>query len=113
MKAILLAVFILAGSAAFSQEMQVSYNQPVTRKSTPKKALLLSPNPSDNGVVTITATGNRELHFYIFDMEGTMVYQAVMKKKDKKTIDNLQKGTYMYTVFANDESIDEGKLIIK
>jgi len=113
MKAILIALFLTACQAAFSQETGARYASHAEKKEAPKKALLLYPNPSTNGAVTITTAGNRELHFYIFDIEGTMVYQAILKKKERKTIQHLQKGTYMYTVFANDESIEEGKLIIK
>ena len=113
MKTILIAFLLLTANAAFSQEMHASYQAAGNKKPQPKKTLQLYPNPSDNGVVTITTASNKELHFYIFDFEGTMVYQAVLKKKDRKTIDKLQKGTYMYTVFADDESIEEGKLVIK
>ena len=35
------------------------------------------------------------------------------KNKDKKNLDNLKKGTYMYDVFESDESIEEGKIIVK
>ena len=49
----------------------------------------------------------------IFDLDGTMVYQAVLKNKEQKKIDNLPKGTYTYDVFQNDESIEEGKIIVK
>ena len=113
MKTILLVFLLLGTNAAFSQEMHASYPAAANKRPQHKKVLQLYPNPSESGVVTITATANKELHFYIFDIEGTMVYQAVLKKKDKKTIDKLQKGTYMYTVFADDESIEEGKLVIK
>jgi hypothetical protein len=73
----------------------------------------INPNPSYNGEVSVSSKTDQALHFYIFDLEGTLIYQTVLKTKDKKTITDLNKGTYMYNVFANDESIEEGKLIIK
>lgn len=55
----------------------------------------------------------QKLHFYLFDLEGTMVHQSTLENRDKNTVAELKKGTYIYTVFANDESIDEGKIEIK
>jgi hypothetical protein len=77
-----------------------------------KAVVKLYPNPS-YGKISITANTNDKLHFYIFDLEGTLVYQTVLKGKEKKSIDNLAKGTYIYDVFENDESIEEGRIIIK
>jgi len=71
------------------------------------------PNPSTTGEVSINSKTDQLLHFYIFDLEGTLIYQVVLKTKDKKAVTNLNKGTYMYNVFVNDESIEEGKLIIR
>ena len=77
-----------------------------------KAMVKLYPNPS-YGKLSVSATTTSTLHFYIFDMEGTLVYQTVLNNKDRKTIDNLKKGTYLYDVFEKDESIEEGKIIIK
>ena len=82
-------------------------------KSIPIKTVVkLYPNPS-YGKLSVSATTSSTLHFYIFDLEGTLVYQAVLNNKERKTIDNLKKGTYLYDVFEKDESIEEGKIIIK
>ena len=78
-----------------------------------KEAIRLFPNPSYDGTITISTSLADTLHFYIFDLESTLINQTVLTKKEKKTITNLTKGTYMYDVFAKDESIEEGKIIIK
>jgi len=77
-----------------------------------KNAVKLYPNPS-YGKLSVSANTNTSLHFYIFDLEGTLVYQAILNNKDKKSIENLKKGTYLYDVFEKDQSIEEGKIIIK
>lgn len=77
-----------------------------------RNAVKLYPNPSF-GKVSVSANTASSLHFYVFDLEGTLVYQAVLNNKERKTIDNLKKGTYLYDVFEKDESIEEGKIIIK
>lgn len=77
-----------------------------------KAAIKLYPNPSF-GKISVSAITASPLHFYIFDLDGTMVYQAVLNNKEKKVIDKLKKGTYLYDVFENDESIEEGKITVK
>ena len=82
-------------------------------KSEPAKtAVKIYPNPS-YGKLSVTANTSSTLHFYIFDLEGTLVYQAVLNNKERKTIENLKKGTYLYDVFEKDESIEEGKIVIR
>ena len=78
-----------------------------------KDAIRLSPNPTFDGKVNVVSNVSETLHFYIFDLEGTLIYQAVLNNKETKSIDKLNKGTYMYDVFENDESIEEGKIIVK
>ena len=77
-----------------------------------KNNVRLYPNPSPNGTVTINSTVNESLHFYVFDLEGTLLHRLTLKGKQKKTITNLERGTYMYDVFKNDESIEQGKIIV-
>jgi len=77
-----------------------------------KNAVRIYPNPS-YGKLSVSAVTSSTLHFYIFDLEGTLVFQAVLNNKDRKVIDNLKKGSYLYDVFENDESVEEGKIIIK
>ncbi len=63
--------------------------------------------------ISIDTKDGQRLHFYIFDLEGTLVHQSVLKNREKNIVEHVQKGVYIYTVFANDESIEEGKLIVK
>ncbi|HEU4470382.1 MAG TPA: T9SS type A sorting domain-containing protein [Flavisolibacter sp.] len=96
-----------AGSSNLSDSL-VLKKKPGSRKNSIK----IYPNPS-YGRLSVSATTTATLHFYIFDLEGTLIYQAKLNNKDKKTIDNLPKGTYLYDVFEQDECIEEGKIIIK
>lgn len=77
-----------------------------------KVAVKLYPNPS-YGKISVSTNATGPLHFYIFDLDGTLVYQAVLSYKERKTVQNLKKGTYLYDVFEKDESIEEGKIIVK
>jgi hypothetical protein len=118
-KLILTALLFVCFTAANAQASNYAYSLNSTNESkardTDKKntTVSISPNPSYTGDISVTSKSEQELHFYIFDLEGTLIYQTVLKTKEKKAINSLNKGTYMYNVFANDESIEEGKLIIK
>jgi hypothetical protein len=91
----------------------ISIDSPIKKEDEAKKSIVrLYPNPS-YGKLSVTANTSSPLHFYIFDLEGTLIYQTVLKNKDRKVIDKLKKGTYLYDVFENDESIEEGKITIK
>jgi len=77
-----------------------------------RNVIKIYPNPS-YGKLSVSSNTASSLHFYIFDLEGTLVYQVVLNNKERKTVNNLKKGTYLYDVFENDESVEEGKIIIK
>ncbi len=115
---LLLAGLILLISLSASSQQNVSHasnnslDLSTLKKQNTETVVRIYPNPS-YGKLTINAATSSKLHFYIFDLEGTLVYQAVLKNKDKRTITHLKKGTYLYDVFENDLSIEEGKIIIK
>jgi hypothetical protein len=72
----------------------------------------LRPNPSPTGTIVINSTSNVPLHFYVFDLEGTLLHRLILKPKEQRTITDLEKGIYTYDVFKNDESIEQGKIIV-
>ena len=87
-------------------------NSSKLRTSVSKNNVRLYPNPSPNGTITVNSTVNESLHFYVFDLEGTLLHRIILKGKEQKTITNLERGTYTYDVFKNDESIEQGKIIV-
>ena len=54
-----------------------------------------------------------EVDFFVFAVDGTLMVHYKMNEKDHKRINGLEKGTYTYQVFRNDEMSESGKLIIK
>jgi hypothetical protein len=56
---------------------------------------------------------NTEVDFFVFDTDGTIMVHYKMNERDHKKIDGLEKGTYTYQVFKNDEMSESGKIIIK
>ena len=54
-----------------------------------------------------------KIDFFVFDAEGTIMVHYKMNDKDHKKINGLEKGTYTYQVFKNDEMSESGRIIIK
>ena len=99
--------------SGFSVQNNFSNNSDRSKGGKKKKTIKLYPNPSPNGVITVNSTINESLHFYVFDLEGTLLHRIILKGKDQKKISNLKKGTYIYDVFKNDESIEQGEIVVK
>jgi len=78
-----------------------------------KPAIKLYPNPCTTGTIQVVSNTPGQLNFYIFDLEGTLLHQAVIQQKQKHIITNLKKGVYTYDAFYNDEGVEHGKLIVK
>jgi hypothetical protein len=54
-----------------------------------------------------------KIDFFVFDAEGTIMVHYKMNEKEHKKIHGLEKGTYTYQVFKNDEMSESGKITIK
>lgn len=114
----LLFLMSMAGYAAESDRNinapKVSFSDSLVINPLKKRNIVkLDPNPTTNGSVSLSSRNGEELHFYVFDVEGTLVHQVHLKGKQKHTLSNLGKGVYTYDVFVNDESVEQGKLIVK
>ena len=110
----LLMLFAFAGQA---QVNEITSDNGVVNESKKKVELkknvvkLISRKEKD--VMIMTSHRPFDVQFYLFDLEGTILHQGTLKSKEKTRIENLTKGTYTYTIFHNDESVEEGQLIIK
>jgi hypothetical protein len=55
----------------------------------------------------------KEIDFFVFDVNGTLVQNYRMKSKDHFKISGLKRGTYVYRVFCGDEETASGKFEIR
>ncbi len=55
----------------------------------------------------------KEIDFFVFDLQGTLVQNYRMKAKDHNRISGLARGTYVYRVFSGDEETAAGKFEIR
>lgn len=78
-----------------------------------KGSIRVFPNPSIDGKVHVISMEPGVLHFYVFDTSGTLTNQVLLNHKTKQTITGLDKGEYLYDVFKDDESIAQGRIVVK
>jgi hypothetical protein len=64
-------------------------------------------------VMHVKNVENAKIDFFVFDAEGTIMVHYKLNEKDHKKINGLEKGTYIYQVFKNDEMSESGKITIK
>lgn len=101
----LLLIFII--NSSFSYFKNYDYGKNVFVK--------IVTDPSINGTLYVSLVNekNQDLQFYMFDLEGQLIDNFVLKNTKAKRIDKLHKGIYMYDVFKQDESIERGSIEIK
>jgi len=64
-------------------------------------------------VMHVKSIEESQVDFFVFDSQGTIMVHYKMNEKDRKKINGLEKGTYTYQVFKNDEMSESGKIFIK
>ena len=55
----------------------------------------------------------KEIDFFVFDLEGTLLKHYKMNDGDHKKITGLERGKYIYHVFRGDEETATGKFDIR
>jgi len=55
----------------------------------------------------------KEIDFFVFDLQGTLVQNYKMKAKDHYRISGLARGLYVYRVFRGDTETASGKFEIR
>ena len=63
--------------------------------------------------VVARANRNKEIDFFLFDMEGTLLRNYKLKAKEHIRIQGLQRGSYIYRVFCGDEETASGNFEIR
>ena len=61
----------------------------------------------------VKSVQSAKVDFFVFDSQGTLLVHYKMNEKDHKKINGLERGTYTYQVFKNDEMSESGSIIIK
>ncbi|MGI8599607.1 MAG: T9SS type A sorting domain-containing protein [Chitinophagaceae bacterium] len=112
-KIVLFASFIACLSNHSIVDKRNNKSQSLLHNVQVKKIVRLSPNPSFDGKVVVESFIPDTLSFYLFDARANLVRQFLIKGNSSFTIVSLEKGIYMYDVFQNEESIENGNIQVK
>jgi len=64
-------------------------------------------------LIHVKSKDENPVDFYVFDNQGSILLYYKMTEGEHKKISELNKGSYIYNVFMNDEMYEAGKIIIK
>jgi hypothetical protein len=63
--------------------------------------------------VVAKESAKKEVDFFVFDMQGTLLKNFKLKAKDHIKLEGLAKGIYTYRVFSGDEETAAGNFEIR
>lgn len=63
--------------------------------------------------VVAKENNEREIDFFVFDLEGTLVQHYKMEAGAKEKLVNLKRGKYVYHVFSGDEETARGQFEVR
>jgi hypothetical protein len=137
-KALIVAIGLIAGlfvaqPALAKGKPYVSFENNIDEKKKPgeeepakaAKAKNISSSRNNNSVkiypdiikrkmhVVAKENEGKEIDFFVFDLQGTLVQNFKMKEKDHMKIAGLARGKYVYRVFSGDEETASGQFEIR
>ncbi len=63
--------------------------------------------------VVAKSNQGKEIDFFVFDLQGTLMHNYRLKAKDHCKISGLARGSYVYRVFCGDEETAAGNFQIR
>ena len=63
--------------------------------------------------VVVKENEGKEIDFFVFDLQGTLIQNFKLKEKDRQQLQGLAKGKYQYRVFTGDEETASGQFAIR
>jgi hypothetical protein len=87
----------------------------VTKTQTNKKYKVKLYTNASSEVLFFSASGEdgKVYQFYLFDMDGKLAKQTQIRNRETTLISKIEKGTYLFEVFSDDERIENGNLTVK
>ncbi|MFN4315609.1 MAG: hypothetical protein ACK4E0_15010 [Chitinophagaceae bacterium] len=106
-----------SGGTRFNNEMPGSKKtgeKSRTRNSRKNHAIKIYPDVVKRVMHVVAKENNsREIDFFVFDLQGTLIQHYKMEAGDHEKLVNLKRGRYVYHVFAGDEETASGQFNIR
>jgi len=118
----LLSCILLISISLKATESPVNNEEPAKKKTAKTKTFV---SRNNNAVKIYPAILKRDMHvvakdnegkeidFFVFDLQGTLVQNYKMKAKERRRISDLERGSYIYRVFCGDEETASGTFQIR
>ncbi len=118
--ALLFVVFQSTANACPAINMHMPADTILVQKQLTNKKYKIRLYPNANHeVLFFSASGpakdgdGKVYQLYLFDIEGNLIKQANIRNKQTTVLNNLEKGTYVFEVFSDDERIENGQLFVR
>lgn len=118
--ALLFVAFQNAATASPANNMSSPADTILVQKqiTSKKYKVKLQPNASHQ-VLFFSASGpanqsdGKVYQLYLFDVEGNLIKQANIRNKETTVLNNIEKGSYVFEIFSDDERIENGQVIVR
>lgn len=110
---IFLSLFTLTASAQKSPEETREIT--VSRDKTSRKhKVKIYPDANRKGIFfNVSGVKGKVYQFFLFDLSGKLVRQTNIRSRQTAMLSKIEKGTYLFEVFSDDERIETGKVDVK
>jgi hypothetical protein len=114
-----ISVVLAASPSTFGCPLPVSLytnDSVLVQKSTTSKKCRIRIYPNaEHDVLFFNARGvdGKVYQLFLFDVDGKLVKQANIKNKQTTILENIEKGSYLFEVFSDDERIENGQVTIQ
>lgn len=104
------STFSSSGTASILRDTILVQKMQVSKKI----KIRLYPN-ANHEVLFFSASGEngRVYQLYLFDLDGKLVKQVNIRNKQITVLNRIEKGSYLFEVFSDDERIENGQVIVK
>jgi hypothetical protein len=76
-------------------------------------SIKIYPDPLRRIMHVVAKEEGKEIDFFVFDLEGSLVKHYKMKNGEHQKLSGLERGKYTYNVFSGDEETAAGQLEIR
>ena len=123
----LIAIMFLVFALMMSTETYGAYAKPLHQSSKYSDSILiykqvlnksykigLYPDAAQKVVFfTVKGSEGKVYQLYIFDLEGNLVKQSEIRNKQTSYISEMERGTYVFDVFCDDDKIGNGQIAVR
>lgn len=78
-----------------------------------RKDVQVYPTPNRQGSLTVQSGSKASVLFFLFNLDGKLVYQSRLQNQAPQTVHDLAPGTYTYHAFVADRQIRGGQVKLK